>query len=123
MRCSFRISQEAIPSRISAQKVTGIRGSGTYAELAGAADRGVLLAIPFFQSMVHPWEDGHWYLAEDYAFCERARQCGIKIIADTTVRLWHIGTYPYGWEESSSERPRSPSFTLHVRGKAPNQDS
>ena len=39
--------------------------------------------IPFFHPMLHPCEDGHWYLAEDYAFCQRARQCGFKIMADT----------------------------------------
>ena len=77
--------------------------------------------VPFFQPIVHPFEDGHWYLAEDYAFCERARQCGIKVIADTSIRLWHIGTYPYGWEESGHDRQRTASFTLHVQGKAPNQ--
>jgi GT2 family glycosyltransferase len=46
--------------------------------------------------MVHMSETGPWYLAEDYAFCERARQCGFKIMADTTIRLWHIGEYAYG---------------------------
>ena len=33
--------------------------------------------IPFFQPMVVPDANGHWYLPEDYAFCERARRCGI----------------------------------------------
>ena len=78
--------------------------------------------VPFFQPITQPYEDGHWYLAEDYAFCERARQCGFKVIADTSIRLLHIGTYPYGWEESGNDRPRSASYTLHVGGKSPNQD-
>ena len=47
--------------------------------------------VPFFLPMLSPWEDGTWYLAEDYAFCERARQCGFRIVADSTVRLWHPG--------------------------------
>jgi hypothetical protein len=38
---------------------------------------------------------GHWYLAEDYAFCHRARECGFAIVADTTIRLWHVGDYAY----------------------------
>ena len=75
--------------------------------------------VPFFQPIAQPCDDGHWYLAEDYAFCERARRCGIKIFADTTIRLWHIGTYHYGWEDSGTDRPRSTSFTVHVGGKPP----
>ncbi|MGQ9918681.1 MAG: hypothetical protein ACUVS7_14815 [Bryobacteraceae bacterium] len=68
--------------------------------------------VPFFEPMHHGHEDGHWYLAEDYAFCERARQCGFRIMADTTVRLWHIGSYAFGWEDAGMERPRVASFTL-----------
>ncbi len=73
--------------------------------------------VPFFQPMLHPIEDGTWYLAEDYAFCERARQCGFKVIADTTIRLWHVGSYTYGWEDSGLERERTGSFTLHLGPK------
>ena len=73
--------------------------------------------IPFFQPRVLPIEDGTWYLAEDYAFCERVRQCGLKVIADTTIRLWHVGTYTYGWEDSGLERERTGSFTLHLGPK------
>jgi hypothetical protein len=75
--------------------------------------------IPFFYPMLHPSEDGHWYLAEDYAFSERVRQCGYKIVADTSIRLWHIGTYSFGWEDSGIERERTASFTLHLPEKLP----
>jgi hypothetical protein len=49
-------------------------------------------------------------LGEDYAFCERARQCGYKIMADTSIRLWHIGEYAYGWEDAGLEKVRHDSF-------------
>jgi hypothetical protein len=75
--------------------------------------------IPFFYPMLHPIEDGVWYLAEDYAFCERARQCGYKIVADTSLRLWHIGSYSYGWEDSGIERERNATFTLYLPEKLP----
>jgi hypothetical protein len=75
--------------------------------------------IPYFHPMLRPTDDGVWYLAEDYAFCDRARQCGFKIFADTTIRLWHIGTYRYGWEDAGMERPRFDSFTLNFRDFAP----
>jgi hypothetical protein len=76
-------------------------------------------SIPFFHSIVHPVEDGLWYLAEDYSFCERARRCGFRVVADTTVRLWHHGTYPYGWEDSGVECERTASFTLHFPAGPP----
>ncbi len=75
--------------------------------------------IPFFLPLPHPIEDGTWYLAEDYAFCERARRCGFKVVADTSIRLWHVGGYTYGWEDSGLERERTGSFTLHLGDKPP----
>jgi hypothetical protein len=55
-----------------------------------------------------------WYLAEDFAFCERARQCGYKIWADTRVRLTHIGSYAYTWEEAGSDPQRFATYTYHL---------
>ena len=54
------------------------------------------------------------YLAEDYAFCERARLAGYPPVADTRVRLWHVGPYRYGWEDAGGELPRFESFTCHL---------
>jgi hypothetical protein len=70
--------------------------------------------IPFFHSMVHPCEDGHWYLAEDYAFCQRARASGFRIMADTTIRLWHIGNHAYGWEDAGRDLERFDTFVLNL---------
>lgn len=70
--------------------------------------------FPFFHPMIRPIDDGHWYLAEDYAFCERARRCGYKIFADTSIRLWHIGNYRYGWEDAGMDRPRFTNFALNL---------
>jgi hypothetical protein len=73
---------------------------------------------PFFYSMLLPVDDGTWYLAEDYAFCERARQCGYKIIADTTFRLAHIGSQAYSWEDAGVERDRFDTFVLNLGPEA-----
>jgi hypothetical protein len=73
--------------------------------------------IPFFHPLLHECEDGHWYLAEDYAFCERARRCGFKIMADTTIRLWHVGNYAYGWEDAGMGRERFDTFVLNFGPK------
>jgi hypothetical protein len=70
--------------------------------------------IPFFQPMVVPDGGGHWYLPEDYAFCERARQCGYKIMADTTIRLWHHGSYAYSWEDAGKDKERYETFYFNV---------
>lgn len=53
---------------------------------------------PFFQPMVWkvPEKDDNIYLSEDWAFCERARQCGYKIWLDpSTMSVTHYGTYGY----------------------------
>lgn len=63
-------------------------------------------AIPFFMPMIEQWGERFTYLAEDYGFCRRARQCGFKIYADTSIRLWHIGSYRYGYEDASAEIAR-----------------
>ncbi len=69
--------------------------------------------VPFFQPMVCPTENGHWYLAEDYAFCQRARDTGFRLFADTTIRLSHIGMYPFGWEDAGGGPRRFANYTLH----------
>jgi hypothetical protein len=71
-------------------------------------------SIPYFLPMLRAVEDGHWYLGEDYAFCERARRCGFKVLADTTIRLWHVGPCRYGWEDAGTERPRFGTFTVDL---------
>jgi hypothetical protein len=72
--------------------------------------------IPFFYPLIRPIEEAYWYLAEDYAFCHRARQCGFRIYADTSIRLWHIGTYRYGWEDAGIQQKRFGEFTLNFDG-------
>src|SRR5262249_17478654 len=71
------------------------RGRG----LPGCRQAGGRPVVPYFLPMVVPRGEGHVYLGDDYAFCERARQCGYRVFADTTVRLQHIGMYGYGWED------------------------
>ncbi|MDA1053774.1 MAG: sulfotransferase [Planctomycetota bacterium] len=76
--------------------------------------------VPFFQPMSHPDATdsgitGHWYLAEDFAFCERARQAGFQIYADTSVRLMHYGNYGYSWEDAGMELQRFRTFHFHTK--------
>jgi predicted O-methyltransferase YrrM len=75
--------------------------------------------VPYFLPLLVPDGPGQWYLAEDYAFCERARQAGVPILADTSIRLWHVGSYAYGWEDAGADKGRFPAYTFHVNRPAP----
>lgn len=62
--------------------------------------------------MVIPQGKDSWYLAEDFAFCERARRAGHPVLADTSIRLFHIGRYGYSWEEAMAPRQRYENVTM-----------
>lgn len=70
--------------------------------------------VPFFQPMVLEDPGKRWYLAEDYAFCERARLCGYRIMADTSIRLKHIGSYEYSWEDAGLYFDRFATFRFNL---------
>lgn len=67
---------------------------------------------PYFYPMIGYENSQYKYMGEDYSFFERARQCGYKIYADTTIRLGHIGKYRYSWEDMAGDRHRSDNFEL-----------
>lgn len=67
-----------------------------------------------FQPMIREHQNGHWYLGEDFAFCERARQAGFNIYADTSIRLWHFGNYAFGWEEAGNDVKRFATFNFQI---------
>jgi len=70
--------------------------------------------VPWFQPMIREYQTGHWYLGEDFAFCERARQAGFDIYADTSIRLWHFGNYAFGWEEAGNDVMRFATFNFQI---------
>jgi hypothetical protein len=60
--------------------------------------------VPYFLPAVVESAPGVFsYLPEDYAFCERARRSGVAVMADTAVRLWHVGSYAFTWEDLGKE--------------------
>ncbi|MBI2478688.1 MAG: hypothetical protein HYV60_08665 [Planctomycetia bacterium] len=71
--------------------------------------------VPYFMPMTRRLRDGHWYLGEDYAFCERARLAGHRVMADTTIRLWHVGNYQYGWEDAGRDVERFGDYTYYFK--------
>lgn len=71
--------------------------------------------VPYFLPVVKCDGVGRWYMSEDYSFCERARQCGYRIWADTTIRLKHLGQYAYGWEDAGSALPRYDTYFFDLQ--------
>jgi hypothetical protein len=75
--------------------------------------------VPYFAPLVEGAGEQAWYLGEDYAFCERARRCGFRVMADTTIRLWHIGSYRYGWEDAGRDVERFGNYPFHITDPTP----
>jgi hypothetical protein len=70
--------------------------------------------VPYFLPLVVPDPGGHWYLGEDYAFCERARRSGFSILADTRIRLSHVGRWGFSWEDAGTEPLRYANYDFRV---------
>lgn len=75
---------------------------------------------PFFMPFTIPCPSvnggkTHLYLGDDTSFCERARQVGYKVYADTTIRLDHIGKYRYSWEDIAGTRERYATLSCQIR--------
>lgn len=70
---------------------------------------------PYYLPLVKETSDGAWYLAEDFAFSERARQAGFTVHADTRIRLRHIGRYAYQWEDAGAEPKRHDRYRFVIK--------
>jgi hypothetical protein len=70
--------------------------------------------VPYFLPMVVGAGDDCTYLGEDFSFCERARRCGHRIFADTTIRLQHIGIYGYSWEDLAAGLPHAATVRVQL---------
>ncbi len=75
--------------------------------------------VPYFGPLVSGEGERAWYLSEDYSFCERARRCGFRVLANTTIRLWHVGPYRFGWEDAGRYVERFDDYTFHITDAAP----
>jgi hypothetical protein len=71
--------------------------------------------VPYYMPLVKETPEGPWYLAEDFAFSERARQAGFAVYADTRIRLKHIGRYAYQWEDAGAEPKRHARYSFVVK--------
>jgi hypothetical protein len=70
---------------------------------------------PFFQPMIIPLGQGQYhYLGEDWAFSQRLHQVGLAPLADTSIRLWHLGAYRFGWEDAGDDPRRFPTYRYRI---------
>ena len=40
-------------------------------------------------------------------------------MADTSLRVWHVGSYAYSWEDAGGEAQRFGDYTFHFNDAAP----
>ena len=70
---------------------------------------------PFFQPLVVSHGTDNWhYLGEDWAFSHRLAQMGVVPLADTTIRLWHWGSYGFSWEDAGADVRRYRSYNYRI---------
>lgn len=62
---------------------------------------------PFFLPLIKD----KFYMGEDFAFCHRASQCGIKIVADTSLKLKHVGKTSFRWSGIDNEQLGEETYT------------
>jgi hypothetical protein len=76
--------------------------------------------VPYFSNIIGNSDGKSYLLSEHYSFCEMARRAGLKVMADTTIRLGHIGKYSYSWEEVAApvQRVTSVEFQAEAVGDA-----
>ena len=85
----------------------------------GWNDRGADTSFwPFYMPFTIPWEgDGHMYLSEDWAFCQRAKDAGFKVWLDPSIRVGHIGQTMFTLEDLiRAPKPQPMDMRLHRNG-------
>ena len=73
--------------------------------------------IPFFMPMIIQEGDRSTYLCEDFAFSRRLRDAGLDIWVDMQMRLYHLGNYPYSWEDAGKAVERFHSYRFVLQAK------
>jgi hypothetical protein len=76
--------------------------------------------VPYFWPMILTEGDKPRYLGEDFAFCHRAREAGIRVMADPAIRLAHFGPYPYTLEDCITRKSLLPRLRLSFVDPPPN---
>ncbi len=73
--------------------------------------------VPFFMPLIIREGTHSIYLCEDFAFSRRLRDAGLDIWVDMQMRLYHIGNYPYSWEDAGKAVERFQSYRFLLQAK------
>jgi len=77
-------------------------------------------AKPWFQQYIQENPDGtRVALGEDYSFSVRLKNAGGRMFCDTRLRVGHLGTYVYEWEDMSGTVIRSPNVRVNFVDPVP----
>ncbi len=85
----------------------------------GWNDRGATTSFwPFYMPYVIPWEsEGHMYLSEDWAMCQRAKDAGFGLWLDPSIRLGHMGEEMRTLEDLlRAPKPQAQPIRLELHG-------
>lgn len=69
--------------------------------------------IPYFRPLIVPEGDDEVYLSEDYSFWHRARRAGFAVMADTTLKIGHIGAKVFTWDDMMPQKCHD-SLTIEI---------
>jgi predicted O-methyltransferase YrrM len=72
------------------------------------------MVTPYFRPLIAAHKDGPTYLSEDYSYTLRARESGFVPMADTTIRLEHIGRKKYTWDDLTYTPERLESLEIEL---------
>ncbi len=72
------------------------------------------MITPYFLPLVAAKNSGHYYLSEDYSFTHRAKEAGFIPMADTTIRVGHIGRKEYTWDDLTWSPERLESLEIAI---------
>ncbi len=72
--------------------------------------------VPYFMpALAQNGRGGIDYLSEDFSLSHRAREAGIEVMADTTIRLGHVGRHVVTWEDMAPVQ-RLATLTIEFPG-------
>jgi len=94
--CLFEAGRNAYDSYILKDELHELRDDGTYLlEVRGSGFGFALIRTGVFGKIGEPWFEYVWNrrgrkLSEDYSFCTKCRNAGIKLYTDTRVDCMHV---------------------------------
>lgn len=97
-----QMNSEAMLKKINAEKMMPVDyNEPPLVECEGVGGGVLFINLDVFKKIERPWFDWKIYdtgmvkMGEDFYFCEKAREAGYQVWADTTLKVGHIGDFVY----------------------------